>query len=168
MESSSSDGLSRTIVDMARLMRHDGLRLALSTQSPKSLAPELLELVSVALIHNFHSSDWFSHLSAKIPLSASAFAEVRRLSPGQALMFVSRHSINQASPVAASSSSSRNRSDQSDVAASSSSSADGDTVDEDISAAQSAFISSSDISPLLRVVVRPRLTADFGASKRHG
>jgi hypothetical protein len=38
-------------------MRHDGMRIVLSTQSPKALAPELLELVSVAMLHRFHSSD---------------------------------------------------------------------------------------------------------------
>jgi hypothetical protein len=35
-------------------MRHEGMRVAVSTQSPKVLAPELLELVSVAVLHNFH------------------------------------------------------------------------------------------------------------------
>ena len=37
--SSSSDGLSEAIVNVARLMRHDGMRLAVSTQSPNALAP---------------------------------------------------------------------------------------------------------------------------------
>jgi hypothetical protein len=32
MDGNSSDGLSATIVNAARLMRHDGLRLAVSTQ----------------------------------------------------------------------------------------------------------------------------------------
>ncbi len=42
-----SDDLSRSIVDAVRLMRHEGLRVAISTQSPKVLVPELLELVSL-------------------------------------------------------------------------------------------------------------------------
>jgi len=39
-----SDGLSRSIVDAVRLMRHEGLRVAISTQSPKVLAPELVSM----------------------------------------------------------------------------------------------------------------------------
>jgi hypothetical protein len=42
-----SDGLSRSIVDAVRLMRHEGLRVAISTQSPKVLVPELLDFVSL-------------------------------------------------------------------------------------------------------------------------
>lgn len=49
------DGLSAAIVNIARLMRHDGIRLVVSTQSPLALAPELLELVTVAVLHRFHS-----------------------------------------------------------------------------------------------------------------
>jgi hypothetical protein len=42
MDGIKSDGLSEAIVNVARLMRHDGMRLIVSTQSPKALAPELL------------------------------------------------------------------------------------------------------------------------------
>jgi hypothetical protein len=42
-----SDGLSLSIVDVVLLKRHEGLRVAISTQSPKVLSPELLELVSL-------------------------------------------------------------------------------------------------------------------------
>jgi DNA helicase HerA-like ATPase len=51
MSGDSSDGLSEAIVNIARLMRHDGMRLIVSTQSPKALVPELLELVTVAALH---------------------------------------------------------------------------------------------------------------------
>ena len=44
MTGEKADGLSEAIVNSARLMRHDGVRLVVSTQSPKALAPELLEL----------------------------------------------------------------------------------------------------------------------------
>jgi hypothetical protein len=53
MDGVKCDGLSESIVDMARLMRHDGMWLI-----PKALAPELLELVSIAILHHFHSQDW--------------------------------------------------------------------------------------------------------------
>ena len=58
MDGVAADGLSEAIVNVARLMRHDGMRLAVSTQSPAALAPELLELVTVAVLHRFHSRDW--------------------------------------------------------------------------------------------------------------
>lgn len=58
MDGVVSDGLSQAIVNAARLMRHDGMRLIVSTQSPKALAPELLELVTLAILHRFHSRDW--------------------------------------------------------------------------------------------------------------
>lgn len=55
-------------MNVARLMRQDGVRLVVSTQSPKALAPELLELVSVAVLHRFHSQDWWTYLRHKLPL----------------------------------------------------------------------------------------------------
>ena len=58
MDGMAADGLSEAIVNVARLMRHDGMRLAVSTQSPAALAPELLELVTIAVLHRFHSRDW--------------------------------------------------------------------------------------------------------------
>jgi DNA helicase HerA-like ATPase len=62
MRGVQSDGLSEAIVNVARLMRHDGMRLIVSTQSPKALAPELLELVTVGCLHHFHSPDWWDIL----------------------------------------------------------------------------------------------------------
>jgi hypothetical protein len=59
-DDTTTDGLSASIVNIARLMRHDG---DVSTQSPKTLAPELLELVSVTVLHHFHSHDWFKYLA---------------------------------------------------------------------------------------------------------
>ena len=98
MDGSVSDGLSNAIVNAARLMRHDGLRLAVSTQSPKALAPELLELVSVAVLHRFHSQDWYSYLRAKIPMPDSAFEEVMALPSGQALVFAANHRVSRMRP----------------------------------------------------------------------
>ncbi len=90
---SGSDGLSDSIVDTVRLMRHEGIRVAISTQNPMVLAPELLELVTVAVVHRFHSSDWFSYLSKKIPLvsgdqgSEDVKASIRALPSGHAFVF---------------------------------------------------------------------------------
>jgi len=89
MDGDAEDGLSRSIVNAARLMRHEGLRLVVSTQSPKALAPELLELVSVAVLHRFHSPDWYNHLRAKLPLErgGGAARDVELLPRGTAVVF---------------------------------------------------------------------------------
>jgi hypothetical protein len=42
------DGLANSIVDTVRLMRHEGIRVVVSTQSPLTMPPELLELATVA------------------------------------------------------------------------------------------------------------------------
>lgn len=94
MDGIKSDGLSEAIVNIARLMRHDGMRLAVSTQSPKALAPELLELVTVAFLHRFHSHDWWTYLQSKLPLANDDFEKILNLSPGDALAFASSHSFD--------------------------------------------------------------------------
>jgi hypothetical protein len=91
--SEADDGLSKAIVNCARLMRHDGVRLLVSTQSPLALAPELLELTSLAVLHRFHSADWLAFLSKKLPLPAGAFERVRALQPGTGLVYASRASL---------------------------------------------------------------------------
>jgi hypothetical protein len=96
MDGAASDGLSEAIVNVARLMRHDGMRLAVSTQSPAALAPELLELVTVAVLHRFHSRDWFAYLAKKLPLPACARERLMELRPGHALVFASQHRISRA------------------------------------------------------------------------
>ena len=85
MDGVAADGLSAAIVSVARLMRHDGVRPAVSTQSPAALAPELLELVTVAVLHRFHSRDWFAHLAKKLPLPYAARERLMELQPGHAL-----------------------------------------------------------------------------------
>ena len=116
---SIGEGLSRAIVDTVRLMRHEGIRVAISSQNPQVLAPELLELVSIAIVHKFHSSDWYTYLKAKIPLrfdddgsgsgsgsggSAAAAGEqrtfdtIRCLPRGQALVFAANSAIEGVAP----------------------------------------------------------------------
>ena len=93
MGGDGSDGLSTAIINAARLMRHDGLRLIVSTQSPFALAPELLELVSVAVLHRFHSRDWHEYLAKKLTLAAGSFDAITRLQPGHAIVFASRAAL---------------------------------------------------------------------------
>ena len=86
----SGDGLSHAIVNLARLVRHDGLRLIVSTQSPLALAPELLELVTIGLLHRFHSRDWHLFLSKKLALSDDTFERITQLNTGEGLLFAAR------------------------------------------------------------------------------
>ena len=58
--------LAASLVDAVRVMRHEGMRVVVSTQSPLTLPQELLELCSVAFLHNFHSQDWYEYLSRKV------------------------------------------------------------------------------------------------------
>lgn len=79
--------------ECARMMRHNSTRILVSTQSPHVLAPELLELVTVAVVQHFHSPDWFSYLSKKIPLEPAHFDEILNLVPGEAIVFSPRHAV---------------------------------------------------------------------------
>ena len=92
----SSDALARSITDCARLMRHEGLRLMISTQSPKAMPQELLELTTVLVAHRFQSGDWHSYLSNKLPLPDGSFDQIRALAPGEALVYSARPQRNTA------------------------------------------------------------------------
>ena len=93
MKGDISDGLSAALVKAAQRMRHDGMRLLVSAQSPLALAPELLALVSGAFLHRFHSADWFAYLSKKLPISPVAWRALVELPPGHALLFAARHTL---------------------------------------------------------------------------
>ena len=127
MSGSGTDGLSDSIVDTVRLMRHEGIRVAISTQNPMVLAPELLELVTIAVIHRFHSADWFTYLSKKIPLVSGEEdvedikAKIRLLPSGHALVFGVSNNIQ--------------------------------------------GLEYDNNSAMIRIAIRPRLTADRGASR---
>ena len=94
MTGDKADGLSEAIVNVARLMRHDGVRLVVSTQSPKALAPELLELVTIAVLHHFHSPDWWDYLKSKLPLHEGAFERILSLNRGEAVAFATSHDLS--------------------------------------------------------------------------
>ena len=132
----ASTPLSNSIVSTVRQIRHYGMRVVVSTQSPMVLPPELLELSSVAVCHRFHSRDWYRYLSSKIPLPSDRFDDVRELQPGEALVCASRHGLSSAF----------------------SADKDKDEEREDVQvddAAGDAFM----------VQIRPRMTRDGGASR---
>ena len=82
-----ADPLSARVVSIARQMRHHGIRIAISTQSPKAIPPELLELCTVALLHRFQSREWFDYLKGKLPLDSAHFDRIMALPTGNALVF---------------------------------------------------------------------------------
>ena len=88
-----SDALAHTITDCARLMRHEGMRVLISTQSPKAMPEELLELTTVLVAHRYQSGDWHQYLSKKVPLPEDSFAMIRSLDSGEALMYSARPCI---------------------------------------------------------------------------
>jgi len=87
---SGDSGFASAVVDAVRVMRHEALRVVVSTQSPLTLPPEILELASVAVLHAFHSSDWYAYLASKLAIPKDGFSTVRRLDPGDALVFAAR------------------------------------------------------------------------------
>ena len=68
-------------------MRHEGIRVVVSTQSPLTIPQELFELSTVTVLHQFHSREWWNHLAPKIPLDDHSFQVIRKLEPGWALVF---------------------------------------------------------------------------------
>jgi hypothetical protein len=78
-----SDALAREITDCARLMRHEGLRLVISTQSPKAMPEELLELTTLLISHRFQSGDWHAYLAKKVPLPLGSFDRSAPLHPAR-------------------------------------------------------------------------------------
>jgi hypothetical protein len=90
-------GLAASVVETVRLMRHEGMRVVVSTQSPTTMPQELLELSTVTVLHRFHSQDWWKYLSLKIPLPVDGFRYIRELIPGMALVFAQGTSLSQVS-----------------------------------------------------------------------
>ncbi|KAJ8603507.1 hypothetical protein CTAYLR_005122 [Chrysophaeum taylorii] len=88
-----TSGLAADILDAVRLMRHEGIRVLVSTQSPFAVPGELLELVSVAVVHRAHSNDSFEYLAAKLPMPDDGFERARQMRDGEALVFATRNHI---------------------------------------------------------------------------
>lgn len=90
MTGAGTDGLSRGLVSVVRQMRHLGVRTVVSTQSPRTLPPELMELATAAVVHRFHSSDWFDVLQSRLRVPKHFADDVLALQTGEALVFTLR------------------------------------------------------------------------------
>jgi hypothetical protein len=84
--------LSAAIITSVRQMRHHGLRVVISSQSPKSIPAEILELSTLCLVHRFSSHDWFTYLQTKIHMEPERYKQIMQLETGQALLFYAKWS----------------------------------------------------------------------------
>jgi ATPase family associated with various cellular activities (AAA) len=85
--SDSSSGLASELVHVARQLQQQNLRIVVSTQSPRVLPEELLELTTLVAVHSFQSHDWYKHLQSKLSMEGALFSDVTALKAGQALVF---------------------------------------------------------------------------------
>ena len=97
--SSEGLGLGAALVSAARQGRRDGLRLAVATEAPEALAPELLELATVAILHRLQSPQGLAHLERRLPqlrgpARAACWEALSGLGQGQALVHAAQQSVN--------------------------------------------------------------------------
>lgn len=109
-ESGAARSFTESLLSLIRQQRHKASRVIIATQEP-TIAPQLLDLCSVTIVHRFSSASWLKTLSGHIaglalppaaPDSAAAataaaasrtdalsamFGEIVRLSTGQGLLF---------------------------------------------------------------------------------
>jgi hypothetical protein len=81
-----SDSLSKDIVSAVRQMRHENIRVLLSTQSPLDLPHEIIELSTLMVLHEFQSREWYKFIESKLSLPAKGFEIVKKLESGCALL----------------------------------------------------------------------------------
>eukprot|EP00474_Spongospora_subterranea_P008489 CRZ08947.1 hypothetical protein [Spongospora subterranea] len=98
MKSEGNDRLSETIIELSRQMRHHGMRIVVSSQSPATIPAELIELSSICIVHKFFSRDWFNKLQAKMPLTAQTYEQIVQLDTGHAIVFSGSRSYIDSEP----------------------------------------------------------------------
>ena len=81
------DPLSLSVIKAVRQMRHHGIRVVVSSQSPASIPSELIELSTLVMLHHFHVPDWFQYLKSRLPMNEKDFEKIRGLKTGEALVY---------------------------------------------------------------------------------
>ena len=66
-----------------------------------SVKDKMLELVSVAVVHQFVSSDWSARLTRKLPMPNKLFDQVSHFESGEALMIAKQTELSTTMPAAA-------------------------------------------------------------------
>ncbi|KAL7415760.1 hypothetical protein BDY24DRAFT_382124 [Mrakia frigida] len=86
--SSGSSRLTESLLSVVRQQRHLGLRVILATQEPTVVAPALLALTSIIVLHRFSSLAWWKHLTHHLgsELDNDAFDKVVTLKTGTSLI----------------------------------------------------------------------------------
>lgn len=96
-QSTAADIFTKSLLSTVRLQRHLGVRTIISTQEP-TIAPSLIDLCSMTLVHRFISPAWMSSLQSHIAgLSTlgkvsdaevqELFREIADLKVGESLLF---------------------------------------------------------------------------------
>lgn len=80
--------LCREITSLVEVMRHEGCRVIISTQSPSVIPPGVLELTTFVIIHHLHSPKAWAVLETqfKIEHSNEKFDWIAKAKPGQCLV----------------------------------------------------------------------------------
>lgn len=96
-DSVGSNVLTNSLLRVIREQRHLGTRVVIATQEP-TVAPELLGLCNMTIVHRFSSPAWFEVLQQQLAAASAMgqkdaedvkriFEEINELSVGQALLF---------------------------------------------------------------------------------
>ena len=88
--------LNEFLLTTIRQQRHFGARVIISTQEP-TIAPQLIDLCAITIIHRFSSPEWFRILKRHISISSNSctndpgtenlFYKILNLRTGEALVF---------------------------------------------------------------------------------
>ncbi|THH12311.1 hypothetical protein EW146_g7741 [Bondarzewia mesenterica] len=89
-ETRAASGLTKALLSLIRQQRHMSMRVIMSTQEPTVIPPVFIELSSLAIMHRFSSSAWWSHLAKHVSADLSGddtFDQVVKLKTGEAIVF---------------------------------------------------------------------------------
>lgn len=95
LNESSSSGLAIEMVNISRQMRHQDMRMIVSTQNPSVLPAEMLELATVIVAHEFHSQHWFDCLQKRVRADPNLFSNIAALQQGEAMVFARKTQLQQ-------------------------------------------------------------------------
>lgn len=81
------------ITTAIREMRHKGVSILIASQDPVKLAPEIIELSSVIMLHKFNSPSWVAHMKKAVTALGNLSAdEMASLGSGEAYLWANKAS----------------------------------------------------------------------------
>lgn len=60
-------------------MRHEGMRIIISSQSPEKIPIEMMELATLTVLHHFISIGWLNYLRGLYKLTEEDFDKIMSL-----------------------------------------------------------------------------------------